>query len=203
MSSRAQRRQQEEAARDIITPEGQVLGPGSYFRTPPSVDENGTTTQRAHKLVHREIDPNYDWREVFLDNLEDTGFVLQSAKLAGISHTHVYRERRNDPEFAARWDAALASSIEGVEAEAKRRAMQGSDLLLMFFLKAKKPEVYREQYDVRRTNVNIEVTGDDMNRALQGLAQWQQQLQAGEITGQPVEIIEGHVIRKGTPDGTE
>ena len=35
-----------------------------------------------------------------------------------------------------------------MEAEARRRAMAGSDLLLIFLLKGLKPEKYRERHDV-------------------------------------------------------
>lgn len=196
MSSRADRKQRAEAAEGVYSPAGQIIGPGQYFRFDEPADSAPRT--KAHKLVHREISPDYDWREAFLDNLEETGFVVESARAAGISHTQVYRERRTNPEFAERWNAALESATEHVEAEVVRRAMNGSDLLLMFYLKARKPEVYREQYDVRRVNINVDMSGDDMNKALTGLGDWQKKLASGEITGQPVEIIVGGEI---IPDG--
>jgi hypothetical protein len=47
-------------------------------------------------------------REVFLENLINTGNVTKSALNAGIRKSVVYAMRRDDPEFAARWEAALA-----------------------------------------------------------------------------------------------
>ena len=47
-------------------------------------------------------------REAFLLNLADTGNVTKSALNAGIAKSIVYRMRKDDREFAARWEEALA-----------------------------------------------------------------------------------------------
>ncbi len=46
---------------------------------------------------------------------------------------------------------ALDQSVEDLEAEARRRAREGSDVLLIFLLKANRPEKYRERHEVRHT----------------------------------------------------
>ena len=53
-----------------------------------------------------------------------------------------YLWRREDPEFAAKWDDAVADGIDLLEDEARRRALEGSDKLLMFLLERRRPEVW-------------------------------------------------------------
>jgi hypothetical protein len=112
------------------------------------------------------------WRESFLSALEDSGRVDLACKAAGIARQTAYRHRQEDPEFAAQWDASKAVAIELLEDEAFRRAYEGtekpvyqrgvlvggiqeySDTLLIFLLKAHKPDKYRE-------TVRQEHTGKD------------------------------------------
>jgi hypothetical protein len=60
----------------------------------------------------------------------------------------MYDWREADAEFAAAWDAALGLGGDALEDEAIRRAMNGSDYLMVFMLKALKPEKYRERSTV-------------------------------------------------------
>lgn len=78
-----------------------------------------------------------------------------------------YDWKREDPEFAAEWEAALALGVEAMEDEAKRRAFTGydepvyqggrkvgeirrySDMLAVRLLSAHAPEKYRERSDMR------------------------------------------------------
>lgn len=57
------------------------------------------------------------WRARFLDALVETSNVSASALRAGIPLRTVYKARRNDPAFAARWRAALAEGYENLEME--------------------------------------------------------------------------------------
>jgi len=68
---------------------------------------------------------------------------------AGVDRRAPYQRARRDPAFASAWAAAQEASIDLLEAEARRRAMTSSDALLMFLLKAHRPERYRERVDVR------------------------------------------------------
>jgi hypothetical protein len=56
-----------------------------------------------------------------------------AANAAGIGRSTAYLWRQEDPEFAAKWDEAVADGIDCLEDEAYRRAMAYSDKLLMFF----------------------------------------------------------------------
>src|SRR5204862_72622 len=91
-----------------------------------------------------------DWPRRFLKALEDTGgMVTTAAQVAGISRQAAYDLRKRDPRFAEKWDDAVAAAVDQLEAVAYRRAMDSSDKLLMFLLRARRPEVYCERYQVR------------------------------------------------------
>lgn len=65
------------------------------------------------------------WRPVFLTALQRTGNVMLSCTHAGIERTTSYRHRRADPTFAAAWAEAMGDAGDGLEAEARRRAVVG------------------------------------------------------------------------------
>jgi hypothetical protein len=109
------------------------------------------------------LDPREGWEETFLEQLRETGNVCKSYRAAGIRARSWVYERRADPEFARRWDEALADWADGIEAEAYRRAVTGtekplshkgeltgdtvreySDQVLIVLLRGAKPEKYRE-----------------------------------------------------------
>lgn len=103
-----------------------------------------------------------DWAERFLEKLGQCGVIEHAARLAIVGKRTVYERRDADPEFAAAMSAALESHIQVMEQEMIRRAVEGterpvfhqglecgrireySDTLLIFALKAKRPDVYRE-----------------------------------------------------------
>ena len=90
--------------------------------------------------------------------------------VSGYKRRTIYDWRDADVEFRDRWDEAISSAVEAMEAEADRRGIEGtlkpvfykgvecgyirefSDTLLVFRLKALAPDKYREQS-------NVEVTG--------------------------------------------
>ena len=67
------------------------------------------------------------WRKVFLELLKLTGNVTAAATQAGITRDAAYKARRAKPEFAELWEDAKEESLDAMEAEAWRRAMQGVD----------------------------------------------------------------------------
>jgi hypothetical protein len=81
--------------------------------------------------------------------LRSTCNVRLSADSAGIDRDTAYKRRQHDPAFAAAWAQAEQDAIDLLEAEARRRALAGSDGLLMFLLRAHRPALYRERVDVR------------------------------------------------------
>lgn len=101
-------------------------------------------------------------RNLFLHWLARTGNVTRAAEKAKVNRTHMYQVRQEDETFAAAWQEATVIAVERLELEARRRAEQGvlepvyyqgekvgavrkySDTLLIFLLKAHKPEKYRD-----------------------------------------------------------
>lgn len=113
-------------------------------------------------------------KDTFLSALiENGGHVMLACRKAGVGRSTVVDWRDDDPEFAAMWEAIQAANIERLEAEVDRRALgfeeqlvyQGhktgetvtkwSDNLLMFRLKALKPEMYRDGPGVNKAGSQL------------------------------------------------
>lgn len=76
---------------------------------------------------------------------------------AGISNRTYYDWRAASPEFAAEADAAIergTDKLEDIAMERASRPLDGSDTLLIFLLKARRPGRYRE-------TTRHELTGPD------------------------------------------
>ncbi len=101
-------------------------------------------------------------KEIFLATLALSPNVSQACVAAHISRHTAYEWKKEDEEFAKSWEEVLEASTDSLEIEAKRRAFNGvsepvffqgkvcgaiqkySDTLLIFLLKAHRPEKYRE-----------------------------------------------------------
>ena len=106
------------------------------------------------------------WRAKFLAELAKTSNVSAACKAAGVSRSTAYEARDGDEAFASSWDDAIDEATDALEAEARRRAIEGvdrpvfyqggecghvrefSDALLMFLLKAHRPKKFRENVQV-------------------------------------------------------
>ncbi len=96
-----------------------------------------------------------DKKEVFLVHLSATGSVRDAVAVIGLKPATVYAWR-TDPAFAKRWDEVIHGGIRPVlEDEAIRRALAGSDALLMFLLKS----MDRKRYDDAVARVSNETPG--------------------------------------------
>lgn len=109
----------------------------------------------------------------------ECGVVSRAAKAADVGRTTHYEWLLNDENYAAAFEEAHKYAIEAMEAEARRRAIEGwdepvfheghvcghkrkfSDTLLIFMLKGALPEKYREQITsedaARVTNQQINI----------------------------------------------
>jgi len=85
---------------------------------------------------------------MFLAHFRESGNVRAAAQAAGVSRQMAYLRREADPDFAQAWDAAEEEATDVLVAEARRRALDASDTLLIFLLKSHRPAVYREKFDV-------------------------------------------------------
>jgi hypothetical protein len=64
-------------------------------------------------------------QERFLKSLAETGNVTAAVAAAGTSRTRVYELRKADPVFASAWEEAEEIAADTLEAEARRRAVEG------------------------------------------------------------------------------
>jgi hypothetical protein len=65
-------------------------------------------------------------RNLFLASLALTGNVGLSVLAAGVGRSTVYEWRRSDEKFSTAWDSALEEAADILEAEARRRAVEGT-----------------------------------------------------------------------------
>ncbi len=117
-------------------------------------------------------------KRAFLIAYGETGKKGLAAELAGIDRSAIYQPGwRDDPEFQEALKYAREMAADILEEEAFRRAVEGvekpagwykgkpggyvreySDVLLMFQLKALRPEKYRERVDVRGVFAHLDVS---------------------------------------------
>lgn len=101
--------------------------------------------KKPQKLTPKRKAPSsHEWTTAFLGALRNSGNIRASCAAAGISREAAYKHRESDAAFADRWKDAQEDAIEALEAAARSRAMSASDTLLIFLLKAHRPDVYRE-----------------------------------------------------------
>jgi AcrR family transcriptional regulator len=111
---------------------------------------------------------------VFLKSLAGLGLVTAACADAGVPRRTVYDWRDLDEAFRAAWDDAIDQATELLEREARRRAYTGvlkpvfqggrkvgevreySDVLLIFTLKALRPEKYRDRSHVTHQGMSLE-----------------------------------------------
>lgn len=143
------------------------------------------------------------WAKAFLDQLSETGNVRLACETVGIERSTAYRLKERDPSFAVEWEEAQEQAADLLEQEARRRAYEGnlepvfgrvardtdgqigeirkySDTLLIFLLKAARPDKYRERRDVRHsgpTGGPIEIDVSARVDAEAELAEWRKQQQ--------------------------
>lgn len=105
-------------------------------------------------------------QEAFLAAYAQVGNVTAAAKIAGVNRSTHYEWLKCD-QYQARFSEAHEEAADALEAEARRRALSGvdrpifqrgqqvgvvreySDTLLIFLLKATRPEKFRERFDHR------------------------------------------------------
>jgi hypothetical protein len=113
--------------------------------------------------------------------------VTRAARDTGVARSTVYHAREHDEAFATAWGDIAEMTLERMEAEAIRRAVDGvdravyyqgmevglerqySDTLLIFLLKAGRPDKYRENINIRHAGelrVSVPVVAETEDRLL-------------------------------------
>lgn len=112
---------------------------------PPAVGKTRQVKRHGHGHKARH-------QAAFLRAFVRCGTVLHAAKAAGIDRDEHYNWLRDDPNYKARFLAADEDATQELEQVALKRAKRASDTLTIFLLKAKRPAVYRERYEVSHGN---------------------------------------------------
>lgn len=121
--------------------------------------KRSSTAEEAVKDLHYK-------KRLFLETFERLCVVGEAAKEVGIARQTVYDWIEKCPAFATAYKHAQKGILESLEKEAIRRARDGvpevifdrkgnaigeaqrySDVLLMFIMKAKDPQTYRERIE--------------------------------------------------------
>jgi len=110
------------------------------------------------------------WTDAFLAALSECGILSHASELAGIDRVSVWRRRQDDAEFAAACDRAIEMAADKLEAEARRRAIDGweepvyqggqligsktvySDSLLALLLKGRRKSVFSDRTELTGAN---------------------------------------------------
>lgn len=91
-------------------------------------DKQWSTTREAHQAM-------------YLEYLREGHTYLEAAAALGVARSTAYRWRQ-DPEYFKKCLEAQKESVPALEAVAYKRAVKGSDKLLIFLLQAKDPAKY-------------------------------------------------------------
>lgn len=129
-------------------------------------------TKKPAVRTNRAPKKRRDWKPGFLAAFEKSGTVTAACEAAEVGRRTVYDEYQRNPEFAEAWDAVENSATDNLEKVAMRRAIDGSDTLAIFLLKSRRPEMYRERFDLNhagKVEQKVEVT-------LPTTDEWQQQV---------------------------
>ena len=166
------------AARARVDPPSGGLPPHSRLTQAQAQAHNsphmaGTVVTRQNKLPslypRRPTEAQAELREatqdLFLKHYADLGTIRHASAAADIA-VQTHYDWLEAPEYAEKWAAAQEQFVEHLEREAARRAVDGqevgvyfqgervgverrpSDNLLMFLLKGRRPEVYKDRQEI-------------------------------------------------------
>lgn len=123
---------------------------------------NGTNGSDRRIKAHWSLSPK---KRAFITALGLTGNIREAARVAKIRRENHYDWMKADPEYVEAAKSAFKEAGDILEAEARRRAVEGvaepvfyqgqaigavrkySDVLLIFLLKGVKPEKFRERHE--------------------------------------------------------
>lgn len=112
----------------------------------------------------------HDWAGPFLRALAEGSTISEAAAAAGITSSAVYSRRKRDADFEEAYQTALEDSVDILEREARRRAVDGveepiyqggqlvgtktvySDSLLALLLRGRRKEVFADRKEITGAN---------------------------------------------------
>lgn len=126
-------------------------------------------------------------KEILLKAVVRTGGnITRAARLLGTTRQNIYRWAQTDPVFAELFNEALEAGTDNLEERVYERAMDTSDRLAEFLLRARRPEKYRETYKLETdiTSVNLDQLAESFLNACTEAARRRQ-----EQAAQPVPLL--------------
>lgn len=102
--------------------------------TPDIIKATTTPAQKAQRTVINQ--------QRFIKAYEQTYNVTTACQMVRIARTSVYDWLDEYPEFARMFAEVRQKFVDDLEAEAVRRALQGSDRLIEFLLRSHRPALY-------------------------------------------------------------
>jgi hypothetical protein len=105
-----------------------------------------------------------DWRLRFLKVLAAGNTIEMAARSAGVDRVTAWRHRKADKEFSEQWDEALEAGADMLEEIAIERARQHSDMLLMFLLKARRPDRFIDRQRLEHVRVDFSSAQEELER---------------------------------------
>jgi len=136
-----------------------------------AIDENARPATRRRRSARSPAQgkKREKLQAAFLTAFRESCTVTQAAKTAGVGRRTHYDWLTADPSYQTQFEDLEEAVTETLEREAMRRASEGtlkpvfyqgkpcgdireySDTLMIFLLKARRPETYRERSDVTST----------------------------------------------------
>ena len=117
----------------------------------------------------------------FLKKLREWGTVYEACRRCGVSTQTVYKWAATDSQFRKRMIDAKECAVQRLETSAYRKALKGDTLLTIFLLKAMRPEIYRDRYEGK---IDEEELNSAIERELDRVAARRPHALPGVVEGQ-------------------
>ncbi len=115
---------------------------------------------RPHGIAHPK-------KAAMLAALARTGNVSAAARAAEVARRTHYDWLRADPDYATAVGDAMEEAVDILEAAARKRAILGSDVLLIFLLKAARPGKYQDRFQIQHAgSVELRAAVDGLREGL-------------------------------------
>ena len=127
----------------------------------------------------------------FLEALREGLSVNAACEAAGIGRRTAYEWRAADEQFRADWETAVEEGTDSLEDIAIQRAKDSSDTLMIFLLKARRPEKYKDR-------LSQEVTGKGG-----GPVQIADLSRLKGMTAEELQVLERALVQIGIAEGDQ
>lgn len=149
-----------------------VLTPGDHAL-------DGSMSPKVGQVIRPRRRAGRGWERAFLEAFRNSGNVRSACQAARVHRSAPYIKAKRDPQFAANWAAAKDDAVDLLESWLWEAGSKGDTRATIFLLKALRPEVYRDQVEVRfdprqaaeRIATKLGLSVDEVLTAAERLAQ--------------------------------